>query len=276
MRFAGVEHVVPDSAGNLQLQMPDGMLLQRAPVAYQLIDGQRQDVEAKFVLNADGTVGLALGNYDHTAALVIDPVLVYSTYLGGSYFDAALAVAVDAQGNSYVTGQTFSTDFPTVNAFDPDAFQPGTFYSAYDAFVTKFDPKGGVVFSTYLGSGTNYGFFGTSGQTIAVDAAGHIFVGGTTDSALFPAPDPAPIPIPPVNGAFDPYAGGFLSEFSADGSQLLYSTFIKGVGGLYDIALDSQGAVYALATDYRPFPIAFKLDPTPDINHPGLETFGLA
>ena len=149
MRFDGVTSLLIDDAGNLHLATGVGDLIERAPVAYQMIGGQKEDVSAKFVLRQDGTVGFAVGPYDTSTALIIDPVLQFATYLGGSVYDEAFSVAVDAQGNSYVTGRTTSDDFPTANALQGHITSPST--GTTDAFITKFAPDGTVLFSTYFG-----------------------------------------------------------------------------------------------------------------------------
>ena len=205
-------------------------------------------------MRADGTVGFTIGAYDPSLALVIDPVLVYSTYLGGSGGESATAVAVDAAGNTYVTGETGSSDFFTVNPFDPELNQPETspFWLSFDAFVTKFDPHGVLVYSTYLGGGSTVAgvIRETIGHSIAVDAAGHAWVGGSTQSPLFPTTVSAPsgFEADPATG------GGFLTELSADGSSILYSSVVRST--LLDIAVDDAGEVYATG-----FGFALKLDP---------------
>ena len=102
-----------DGQGNLVLHTAGGDVVEHAPVVYQEIGGVRQPVSGQFVLEGDGQVGFAVGAYDHSQPLVIDPVLSYSTYLGGSGDDDGYGIAVDAAGNAYVTGYTASTDFPT-------------------------------------------------------------------------------------------------------------------------------------------------------------------
>src|SRR5262249_44404808 len=129
------------------------------PVAYQNVKGVRHDVAADYALDADD-VSFKIGDYDPNEPLVIDPVLVYSTFLGGNKPDVANAIAVDGDGNAWVTGYTYSSDFPTLNPLQLQ--QPGGYY---DVFVTKLNAAGSaLLFSTYLG-----GNGVESGTSIAVD-----------------------------------------------------------------------------------------------------------
>ena len=277
MRFDGVQSMRIDDAGNLHLATAAGDLIERAPVAYQMINGQREDVSASFVLRADGTVGFVVGAHDTSAALVIDPVLEFATYLGGSdpfsspfleVPDNASAVAVDAQGNSYITGYTYSADFPTVNALQA---QPTAAFTS-DAFITKLAPDGTVLFSTYFGGGldasafpfgpTNFGN-GTQARAIAVDTAGDIFVAGFTDAQSFPL-------LNPVAGAGAVGFRGFLTELGPDGASLKFSTDLPpSLSDIAAIAVDASGDVYATGgglsfgagADVETFGFAFKIDP---------------
>ncbi len=137
LTVAGADGLALDGAGNLVLHTVAGDLTQSKPVAYQTIGGQRVPVDAQYVLRGVAGVGIAVGSYDPSQPLVIDPVLSYSSYLGGSDRDEAHAAAVDGTGNVYLTGVTFSTNFPTT----PGAFQ-GAFGSDRDAFVSKLNPDG--------------------------------------------------------------------------------------------------------------------------------------
>jgi hypothetical protein len=110
--FAGADQIAVDDEGNLVLRLAGGQVRQRRPVIYQEVDGVRQEVSGAYVLTGEHRVGFQIGNYDATRPLVIDPVLVYSTYLGGGDGEAGGSIAVDGAGNAYVTGFTTSTDFP--------------------------------------------------------------------------------------------------------------------------------------------------------------------
>ncbi len=130
MNFAGAEKLDLDDKGNLVLSTATGNVIQHAPVIYQVVDGERHTVKGNYVLQEENKVGFQVAQYDTEKPLVIDPVLEYSTYLGGNSGDVGLGIAVDSSGNAWVTGQTFSTDFPALNAIQGD--QPDT-----DVFVAK-------------------------------------------------------------------------------------------------------------------------------------------
>jgi hypothetical protein len=230
IRIEGSRDITLTDSGALRLESAAGALIQRPPVAYQEFDGRRQSVEARYRLSG-GEVHLVLGSYDPQRRLVIDPVLEYSTYLGGSGADFSGGIAVDSAGASYVTGTTFSTDFPTTaGAFDTSSD------SGEDVSVSKLDPAGSsLVYSTFVG-GSN----GQEGDDVAVDSAGAAYVIGTTSSADFPTTD----------GAFDTSYNGndvFVSKLDPAGSGLSYSTYLGGSVEDYavSIAIDSAEAAYA-------------------------------
>ncbi len=255
IRFRGIDSMTLDTAGNLRLLSKSSELVQLAPVAYQVLSGNSVPVNAAYDLRSDGTVGITLGSYDRSQPLVIDPVLVYSTYLGGSGFESGNAIAVDADGNTYVTGATGSSDFFTANPYDAELNQPDTspFALSVDAFITKFDANGDLVYSTYLGGGSS-GFDPaireTQGRSIAVDSAGQVWVGGITQSNLFPTTSPAPL-----GYEANPETGGsFFTQLSADGTTILYST-VTSLSAL-DIAVDESGDVYAAGVGF-----SLKLEP---------------
>jgi hypothetical protein len=154
LQFTGAQQLKIDAHGNLAVEAKNGAVVFHKPVVYQVIDGTKEVVDGRFALMAKNEVGFALGKYDAGRELVIDPTLIYSTYLGGTKQDAALAVTADASGNAYVTGYTLSTTFPVTSA----AFQKTESFitnsSTSAIFVTKLNAAGsGLVYSTYL-SGT--------------------------------------------------------------------------------------------------------------------------
>src|SRR5205085_1318630 len=136
-RYDGANNVSLDEHDNLQVTVQNSKLTEQAPLAWQEIDGNRVAVSVHYQLAQDGSISFALGEYDRTRPLTIDPTLTYSTYLGGFYGDGASDIALDAAGNMYITGATNSSDFPTT----PGVFQP-TWGGQSDAFVTKLSADG--------------------------------------------------------------------------------------------------------------------------------------
>jgi len=228
LQFSGAKHVSLDGSGNLVLASDAGNVMMKEPLAYQEDNGTRQPVEARFVIRNRYQVGLALGAYDHNRELVIDPSLNYATYLGGSAADEALGIALDSNGNSYITGDTNSPNFPGAGG--------ATNSGSVDAFVTKLKPDGSAIVYTTLvgGSGTDSGF------AIAVNGSGDAFVAGDTTSTDFPVSG---------NAAQSTYGGGaadaIVFELDSTGARV-YSTYLGGTAeddGL-GIALDSAGNSY--------------------------------
>ncbi|MCX5889873.1 MAG: SBBP repeat-containing protein [Deltaproteobacteria bacterium] len=231
-QYSGIKKLALTATGDLAITLPDGgELIQKKPLIYQEIAGRRLSRDGRFqVARVAGhwRYGFQVASYDRTHPLIIDPVLVYSTFLGGANQDAGNAIAVDQEGNAYVTGVTQSADFPSKPL--------SALLGPEDAFVTKINAAGtGLVFSLFLGGNGHDG-----GTGIAVDSAQNIWVTGYTDSANFP-----------LQNAFQGTFGGggrdaFVTKIKADGSGLLYSTYLGGSG--YDlahgIALDAAGNAY--------------------------------
>ena len=231
LAFEGAKNISLNSTGDLVMGAREGEIQLKHPRVYQEVDGKRQEVAARYMLTGKGRVGFAVAQYDHRQPLVIDPVLSYSTYLGGSSEDVGLGIAVDSSGNAYVTGYTASTDFPTVNSL------LATFGGGYhDAFVAKLNAAGSTLsYSTYLGgSSDDYGI------GIAVDSSGNAYVTGLTSSTAFPT----------VNSLQATFGGGsydgFVAKLNAAGSTLSYSTYLGGSSDEYGygIAVDSSGNAY--------------------------------
>jgi hypothetical protein len=217
-------------------------------------------------------IGFKLGRYDHSRELVIDPTLTYATYLGGTGYHipagpdccgaSANGIAVDSFGSAYIVGTTGSSDFPVsgtaFQSTNEDADGPG------NAFVSKLDPTGAtLVYSTYLGGTGDY-WFKDAGQAIAVDTSGNAYVTGYTGSSDFPV----------TAGAFQVAnkaaalsgRNAFVTKLSADGSGLIYSTYLGGSGfntgvardGDYGegIAVDSSGNAFIVGSSYsQDFPV---------------------
>ena len=243
LAVAGARRLRLDRGGELILDTAAGRVLQRRPVAFQRIGGRIRKVAARFVLDGRDRVRFAIGGYDHSRALVIDPVLSYATHLGGTGTDAPTAIATDGAGNAYVTGSTSSTDFPTRG---PVQSSPA---GASDVFVTKLNAAGSaLVYSTFIG-GSNIDV----GNAIAVDSAGDAYVTGQTSSTNFPTRNP-------IDGALTGSANAFVTELGATGSALLYSTYLGGGGSDVGrgIAVDSSGDAYVTgdttSSGSTPFP----------------------
>jgi hypothetical protein len=236
--FTGAAGKRLDAQGNLVLQVGGRELRQLAPVAHQLVNGQRQDVWSRFVLLSSGAVGIRTGSYDRSRPLVIDPVLAYSTYLGGTGDDTGFAVAVDAQGSAYLTGITTSSGSP--GGFPTQSPGQSDNAGGIDAFVTKLNPAGtGLVYSTYLG-GTGSQDYGLG---IAVDAQGSAYVAGYTNSSGSLGGFPTESPLQADNGGG---TDAFVTKLDATGSALVYSTYLGGSGTdvAQGIAVDAQGNAY--------------------------------
>jgi hypothetical protein len=227
MRFEGADSVVVDERGELEVRVGDVTLRQHAPALYQEAAGGRRRVSGRYVVRGEGEVGFAAAGYDASAPLVIDPVLVYSTYLGGGGSDSCYGIAVDGSGSAYLTGSTQSTDFPTENPYQTD--RPG-----FDAFVAKLSPAGDALeYSTYLGGNDL-----DVARTIAVDATGYAYVAGETYSTDFPTLH--------AYQTDRPGADAFVTKIGPAGDALEYSTYLGGssVEFALDIAVDASSAFY--------------------------------
>ena len=270
----GAKSVGLSANGDISLQSETGALLLRKPVAYQTTTDGRQSVDAKFLLAKDGTVRFTLGTYDRSRALVIDPVFVFSTYLGGTGTDTIAAVTTDASGNILVTGYTNSLDFPTKNPEQPviGGCKSGD-YGCQNAFITKLDPTGKtLVYSTYLG-----GSYQDFGGSIAVDSSGNAIVAGTTLSTDFPHAGSVVTPNCQFNnGCY------FLASLTPDGSKLNYSGEVGGSQGDYAngingrVVVDAAGNAYlAGLTDDPKFQITPGTLATSSLGYPYSEMFVL-
>lgn len=249
MDIDGASRLTVDADGDLVVNARGGEVRFNRPLAYQEVEGRRQLVEARYELTGKQGVKFELGKYDPGMALVIDPTLVYSTYLGGSGGDVAYGVAVDSAGEAFVTGNSNSSDFPTLNGV-----QTGNAGSG-DAFVAKLNTTGtALVYSTYLG-----GNGADTGAGIFVDASGDAFVTGTTSSPNFPT----------SATAFQIIYGGnsdaFVTQLNSAGNKLVYSSYLGGGGADFGqaIAVDSSGNAYvAGSTQSVNFPVVGPLQAT--------------
>jgi hypothetical protein len=230
--YKGIDKLELAKDGALIVHTAFGDLRELKPRIYQEIAGRRAPVEGRFKLASKMSYTFEVKNYNPQYALVVDPTLLYSTFLGGSSADTGYGIAVDSSGSAYIIGTTWSSDFPTT----PGAFQ--TTNPRYSAFVTKLNPLGSnLVYSTFLGP---IFLSSPSAYAIALDSAGEAYVAGL-GAANFPT----------TPNAWDPtFSGGyFFTKIAAGGDALVYSTFFLGGGGSpYGIAVDSSGKAYITGT----------------------------
>jgi len=263
LAYRGIENLTLAPTGDLRIRTSLGVLTDTRPVTYQVIDGKRIPVESRFVLRGGGAYGFAVGRYDARRSLIIDPGLVYSTYLGGASDDNGFGIAVDSAGNAYVTGFTASSGFPTTGGAYDTSFNGGQ-----DVFVTKLNPAGtALLYSTFIGGSSN-----DQGLAIAVNSSGNAFVTGFTGSTNFPT-QKDPLTTPPVSTVYRPtYQGGstdaFVTKLNSTGTGLVFSTYAGGSGADqgWGIAVHSSGDVYVTgdttSTNLPVTPAPFRLQAT--------------
>ena len=210
VRYDGAEDVYLDDAGALHVDLGEGELIDDAPVSYQNIDGVRVAVDSAFAIGADGAVSFALGEYDPTVDLVIDPAVQWGAYIGGITLETALATTMDANRCVYTTGYTSSPGW-TIGGFDT------TYGGNGDAFVIKYTRKGTRLWSTYLG-GSDY----DAGFGIAVSDAGRIYVAGRTDAGGWAS---GGVGDHSHNGSWD----GFVARLRQTGTHV-WSCYLGGAG----------------------------------------------
>jgi uncharacterized repeat protein (TIGR01451 family) len=261
LQVEGGDQLRRTSAGDLTVQTKTGTLSLLRPTVYQLKDGKREVVDAQFELACDNQLRFRLGSYDHRRQLVIDPVLEYSTFLGGSSLDGGIyehgygypslgqGIAVDSKGEAVVVGATFSTNFPTAHAFQSSYGKVAG--NRWVAYVTKFNASGsGLIYSTFLGGSTPQSEPAASTAAgVSVDSTGAAYVTGMTGATDFP-----------VKNAYQSHFGGeedaYVAKFSPTGA-LVYSTYIGGKNREQSraIAIDKQGNAYITGWTDGGFPM---------------------
>lgn len=226
-RLDGIKSLEVTPDGDLAVNLPGGeQFLHKKPLVYQENAGRRVPRQGQFKVHRRGAAweyGFEVAAYNRTLPLVIDPVIIYSTYFGGTLNDYGLAVAADDAGNAYITGRTYSPDFVT--------YPGSTHHGNFDVFVLKLSPKGNVLlFSTLLG-GTGL----DGGRGVAVSRDGSVWVTGDTSSDTFPTMSP----LYSRGGAQD----AFIAKLNGTTGALLFSTFMGGTGNDIGrgIAVDSNG-----------------------------------
>ncbi len=247
-----------DAQGNLVMVTSAGNVQLLRPVVYQMINGVRREVSGRYALRSGNRVGFSVGPYDRHEQLIIDPTLVYATYLGGSSLsggDNAQAIAIDAAGNAYVAGQGTSSDFPGSDLSGPPVSQLSDF-----AFVTVFSSTGSpasssapgqLVYSTILSGSSGL----TVGNGIGVDGSGNAYIAGSTSATDFPM-------VNPFQATYgDPIQSGFLAGLTNASSStpgaLIYSTYFGGrntndTSELQGLYADSTGNAYVVGDTTSP------------------------
>jgi len=245
LRFKGADRLEINEEGGLVASINGGTVRWEKPIVYQKRGAERVEIPARFILKNHREAGFQVDAYDARRELIIDPVLVYSTYLGGGANDQATSMAVDGNGNVYVAGYTTSLNFPTTNYFK------NTSTGSNDVFVTKVNANGtALVYSTYLGGNGN-----DFADGLAVDTNGNAYITGQTDSPNFPT----------KNAAYGGNAGfndAFVTKLGPFGTNLIYSTYLGGGGDDFGraVAVDSGGNAYVAGKTYSigngnsPFP----------------------
>lgn len=243
LRFEGVDDTKLARGGALVLHTPAGELRHERPIAYQEQDGARLTVAAAFERQSDGSIGFQVGEYDHKLPLVIDPVLVYSTYVGGSASDIGRAITVDATGNAYLVGDSFSSDF---------LFRASTTNS--DVFIGQLGESGLFLSYAFFGGAKN-----DTATGLSFDAAtGNVYMCGSTESSDFPL-------FHTINSVLLGASDAFVVKMTGNFQQFFYATLLGGSGqetGV-SIATDAAGSAYISGrTTSQDFPIVSAIQPS--------------
>jgi hypothetical protein len=256
LSFGGASKVRIDSEGNLRVSICGGEVVLRKPIIYQQNNKIRHEITGGYILEGHNTARFEIGPYDHDKTLVVDPVLDYSTYLGGSSDEFGFGIAVDSNGDAFVAGQTASRDFPTTS----HAIQTANNSSGGGTvFVTEINPTGtGILYSTYLGGSTS-----EQALRIALDSSSpaNVYITGLTCSNNFPTTSNAYLPtLTPAACTGTSGGAGFATKFNpalSGLSALIYSTYLGGNGGSSSggdagesIAVDATGNMYVAGATY--------------------------
>ena len=249
LHFAGVDEIEFEAGGGLRLRAAGTSVRQKKPFLYQMQDGERVEIAGRFVRRGEDRIGFEVGPYDHERELVIDPEIVYSTYLGGLMADVGRAIAVDSNRNAYIAGTTTSLQFPAASMSGSSlgaekGFQPNRLRGDADAYIVKLDPSGSeVIYSAFLG-GDDLGQFIDTAEAVQVDAAGNAYMTGLGTAGY-----------PITEGSLSDRAGApdvdsyVITKLNPAGNALVYSTrVVQNVGGVFSSRLVT-GFVFDIAVD---------------------------
>jgi Beta-propeller repeat len=246
VRFAvhGAHRLHVNRSGDLVMRTTDSEVLWHKPLVYQNVNGTKRLIACRYLIHSGPEFGFELGYYDRSKPLVIDPVLSYSTYIGGTQDDWFGSLAIDASGNAYAAGFTKSSDFPVVNPLSTNThFAGGT----YDATIVKLNATGTArLYATYLGGSKDEWARG-----IAVDSSGNAYVAGFTSSGDFPT-------VNAYQSMLQGTQNAYLAKLGSTGSTLLYSSYLGGTGVDFarGIAADDNGNAYVVGyTNSSDFPV---------------------
>ncbi len=264
IRYDGVEAVAVNEQGELEVTTAWGTVTERRPYLYQEVDGATREVAGRYLLLNENSFGFEIsGNYDPNLPLVIDPVLIYSSYLGGSSGDYGWEIELDESRDMYMTGQTFSADFPMQMPLQ------GVNAGNCDIYITKMALDGTLLYSTYFG-----GSLREETPQLALDDAGCAYVVGRTFS-----------PDLPTYAAYDPTLYGnsdlFVLKLNSTGDALVFSTYLGGEEDDYaaDIDVDPNHNAYVTSTTTSPdFPVVnpFQVSPSEGTDDLTLTKFSVA
>jgi hypothetical protein len=248
IRFDGADKLAINKEGELIVSLGDAQLRQHRPSIYQFVGGVRHEIIGGYQLEDPCTISFVVGPYDHDRPLVIDPIFSYATYFGGNGGDTGLAIKVDRNGSVYLAGETLSTQLSSSIPGNPFQSQLHGGSVTGDAFIAKLDSTGSkLLYFTYLGGTGDDGAY-----DLAIDSAGNAYVTGFTVSPDFPT----------KNALFGHISGSpdanfhlypvevFVTELNAQGSDLVYSTYLGGSGNDVGSAIALDPAGYAYVTGY--------------------------
>jgi hypothetical protein len=271
----GARELRLNARGDLLVRASGGEVELQKPMVYQEIHGERREITGGYIIGRDHRVTFAVAKYDRAQPLIVDPVLVYSTYLGGELDDSASAIALDTRGDAVVAGTTLSLHFPTTTG----AFTQSPLASNANGvvFVTVVDPTGSeLLYSSYIG-----GTGGDAGFGVAVDLADRIYVTGETTSTDFPTTTNALKPGPNVGNVNGTSFVAKIDPNIVGAGSLVYSSYLGGTQGTVSefgngIAVDKNGVAYVVGftasqpgTALANFPvtIASAFQTTPDASN---------